>query len=523
MTRFRRSMVGALITGLAHLITSLPAGAVWDHAHGDSANTGFARVDTAPASKPQQTVQVGTLAPGAGPVIGPNGTVYVANMTGKVLAFHPDGTPAWNRILHIPDPYLASPVVGVDGSVYAASVRKEHDRDRSGHLNQVYTRYESTLRKFSGDGGVLWSVRLPAVPRDPPPSPSLAGWPLASAAPSIWRSGTTEVVVMPVVYNFPSSVELRLLAFATQSGTVLGNTVVSRKAAEITGGTELSASGALCFGGYLLGFLVAAGAALPCLIHYNEPLVCNAPCLSDIGWPMPAVAIAPDRRGGSPSVIVSDELSGDTVGYTFNPATGFAEAFRVHDPARRRTSPPTVLPDGHIVLGTRDSDADDHFWRGRLTFASPAAPPLPDIGPLSRIAAAPTRLADGRLAVVEFVGDMIVFPTAILNTGNTGTPVVSRIPLKGESIASAAASCTHLFVASGGAFTTYDARTLGQVAQVPWSTGGIASPVIGPIGHVYGVMHAPDHTDSLLVWPPPPRRLSDGLLGTACDREVVHP
>jgi hypothetical protein len=63
MTRFRRSMVGALITGLAHLITSLPAGAVWDHAHGDSANTGFARVDTAPASKPQQTVQVGTLAP----------------------------------------------------------------------------------------------------------------------------------------------------------------------------------------------------------------------------------------------------------------------------------------------------------------------------------------------------------------------------------------------------------------------------------------------------------------------------
>jgi hypothetical protein len=361
MTRFRRSMVGAQITGLAHLISSLPAGAVWDHAHGDSANTGFARVDTAPASKPQQTVQVGTLAPGAGPVIGPNGTVYVANTAGKVLAFHPDGTPAWNRILHIPDPYLASPVVGADGAVYATSVRKEHDRDRSGHLNQVFTRYESTLRKFTGDGGVLWSVRLPVVPKDPPPSPSLAGWPLATASPSIWRSGSTEVVVMPVLYNYMSSVELRLMAFSTESGAVLGNTVVGRRMAEITAtGPDLTASEALCLAAVLAH--VAAVFAVPCLFHYNEPLVCNA-CLSDIGWPMPAVAIAPDRRGGPPSVIVSDEPNGDTVGYTFNLATGFAESFRVHDPARRRTSPPTVLPDGHVALGTRDSDRDDHVYQ----------------------------------------------------------------------------------------------------------------------------------------------------------------
>jgi hypothetical protein len=95
-------MVGALITGLAHLITSLPAGA-WDHAHGDSANTGFARVDTAPASKPQQTVQVGPLAPGAGPVIGPNGTVYVANMTG-----------------------IASPAIGPMGHVYGVMHAPDH-------------------------------------------------------------------------------------------------------------------------------------------------------------------------------------------------------------------------------------------------------------------------------------------------------------------------------------------------------------------------------------------------------------
>src|SRR5262245_39147015 len=235
MTRFVRSMVAALITVSTHLVTIPVARAAWDHAHGNRANTGFAPVDTAPALKPTQTVPVGTLAPGAGPVIGPSGMLYVANTNGEVLAFHPDGTPAWNRILHIPDPFLTSPVVGADGSVYATSVRKERARDRSGNLNRVYTRYESTLHKYTADGGVLWSVRLPAVPVDPAPSPSLAGLPLASAPPSIWRAGSTEVVVMPVLYNYLSSVELRLLAFSTESGAVLGNTVVGRKVAEITG------------------------------------------------------------------------------------------------------------------------------------------------------------------------------------------------------------------------------------------------------------------------------------------------
>ena len=296
MTRFRRSMVGALITGLAHLITSLPAGAVWDHAHGDSANTGFARVDTAPALKPQQTVQVGTLAPGAGPVVGPNGTVYVANMTGKVLAFHPDGTPAWNRILHIADPYLASPVVGADGAVYAVSVRKEHDRDRTGHLNQVYTRYESTLRKFTGDGGVLWSVRLPAVPKDPPPSPSLAGWPLASTAPSIWRSGTRG-------RRDAGSVQLPELSGASLDGLLdrVGSCPRQHRREPQDGRdhghrTGVERLGSAVLRAPLLGFLVVPPLPSPVSFTTRTARV-QCPCLSDIGWPMPALAIAPDRRG----------------------------------------------------------------------------------------------------------------------------------------------------------------------------------------------------------------------------------
>ena len=94
-----------------------PAVALWDHAHGDSANTGFADVTTVPATKPSTVAgKIGTFAPGAGPVIGPDGTVYIGNQQGRLLAFHPDGSAAWHRTSRRAK--SASPVVDADGSVY---------------------------------------------------------------------------------------------------------------------------------------------------------------------------------------------------------------------------------------------------------------------------------------------------------------------------------------------------------------------------------------------------------------------
>ena len=72
----------------------------WDHPRGNAANTGFADVATVPAAAPLQSVPgVGPLAPGAGPVIGPDGTVYVGNFTGELRAIRPDGSQAWRRTL----------------------------------------------------------------------------------------------------------------------------------------------------------------------------------------------------------------------------------------------------------------------------------------------------------------------------------------------------------------------------------------------------------------------------------------
>jgi hypothetical protein len=125
-------------------------------------------------------------------------------------------------------------------------------------------------------------------------------------------------------------------------------------------------------------------------------------------------------------------------------------------------------------------------------------------------------MRDGKVVVIGVVGKMYVLQA-------NSNLLFGRSTLSGESIASAAASCTHLYVASDQAFTTYDAKRLVQVAQVPWSGGGRSSPIIGPAGHVYGVMHAVDGTDFLFVWPPPTQRPAPKDIAASCTPVVKGP
>jgi hypothetical protein len=73
--------VVALATVGTLVLSGLPTRAsTWDHFHGDAANSGFANVDTLPATRASAAVpNIGTYAPGSGPVIGPDGTVYLGD------------------------------------------------------------------------------------------------------------------------------------------------------------------------------------------------------------------------------------------------------------------------------------------------------------------------------------------------------------------------------------------------------------------------------------------------------------
>jgi hypothetical protein len=92
--RMKPRSAAMIFVAAALLVVAAPASGAWDHPHGDSENSGFANVVTAPAVRPMQLVPVGELSAGAGPVVGPDGTVYVGNLFGQVFAFHANGSPA---------------------------------------------------------------------------------------------------------------------------------------------------------------------------------------------------------------------------------------------------------------------------------------------------------------------------------------------------------------------------------------------------------------------------------------------
>ena len=463
--------------------------AAWPVAHGDSANTGFARVDTAPAISPKQFAQLGPLAPGANPVIGADGTVYIGNLAGQLLAFHPNGLPAWARQLGSNHGAIyASPVIGADGSVYVVSTLQYRDH-RKGSEG---THYKSWLHKFTPSGGWLFATQFP---EQFAASPAYAGNGATTAPPNIWNSNGTEVVMVPAVYKGPYGRDLRLIAFST-SGSVLADQRVTHTSYEVTGGSGLPDWFVVCYAAtwYFPVFCITAAYVNGDCCGFSAGA---ADPLQGAGWALPGAAIWQNPNGGTPWIMVSDGEK-SLVGYTFSLDSGFFEYIRTNDPKREKASPPVVLPDGHTIIGTDD---------GRLTFNGPNLVTVTTPSHLGAITAAPTRLADGRLVVIARSGSMSVL---------SGTQIASQTQLTGASIASAAASCNHVFVASTDEFVTYDARNMTAIARVPWVGGGRAAPVIGPGGYVYAIA-----SNSLFVFPPRKTSRIDSALGrNSCDRSV---
>jgi hypothetical protein len=126
---------------------------------------------------------------------------------------------------------------------------------------------------------------------------------------------------------------------------------------------------------------------------------------------------------------------------------------------------------------------------GRIAFAGPNGNKIAPVALVTTTQAAPTRMADGRVAVVDGFGNVVILKDGKPFNGMGGA---------GRSIASAAASRTHLFVSGEDGFVTYDANSLAEVGRIDLVGGGLNPPAIGPKGHVYAIA-----SNILFVFPPP--------------------
>lgn len=433
----------------------------WSHAHGDAANRGFADVVTAPGSLPARKVMgIGSYAAGAGPVIAADGTVYLGNTQGQLRAFTPTGDQKWMR--DTPGrKIVASPVVGADGSIYVVgtSVARDH-RD-----GVTYWRFFANLYKFHPGGAMLWVRPFPERSR---------GAGATSASPNIWRWGGTEVIIVPVLYQM-GGYQLTLVAFSTDGAPLFEQ--------KVTGWADtITASGA-GWGDFGLNAIFG----LKETVLAPEPNQLPYEALP----PMPSVGIFAGTGGGPPVIVVADNYQ-NLVGYNFSPIQGFQEIFRKHLTRDSiRMSSPALLRDGHSVIhGNWLKQAWTLF--GGPNSVNWTEVPVPLTGS-RRTETTPTITADGRIVMVDRDRRITVIGTS------PNRSVLNRVQLGAESIAPAAASCSHVFVSTASAFVTLDAKATGVVVQFDWLGGGLSPPAISPNGSVYALAG-----NSLHIFPPPP-------------------
>lgn len=467
-----RALLGSIVLAemIAFCLFSPAAHAqAWQRPHADGANNGFLNVTTAPAKTAPITVPgLGKFAVGAGPVVAPDGTVYLGTREGKLIALHPDGSPFWSRDITRGQSIVASPVISSDGSIYVVGVRQYRD-NRAG-ANPPGERAESMLHHFTSSGGWLEQTPFPMHDRGP----------AALAAPNIWRSGNTEIIIVPTRYQFMygGGHSVELIAFSTDSSYV-ARQVVTSYVPEVHGGAGVS---------NLRLALCLTPAFLTCIL---PPGFNPGEVRSNFVLPPPSVDIFTAAGGAIPFVIVSDHIK-DLVGYSFS-GTEFTERFRVHSDDRFMRSAPMTLPDGRTLIGIQSVERDPNGGEsvgpdGGIVFAGPNADNSAPITGLRPVFATPTRMADGRVFIVGGYGHLAVLQ---------GNQVVAKIDVPSGSLVSAAASRTHVFVSTADAFLTYDTNSLAEVARFDWAGGGRNPPAIGPKGHVYAIA-----SDMLFIFPP---------------------
>jgi len=414
-------------------------------------NTGFVDVPTAPAGARSMSVPgLGTFAPPAGPTIGPDGTVFLGTREGKLIALHANGKPYWNQQLSAEEMITSPPAVGADGSAYVVGsfFARDH-RTASGQFGRA------RLYKFTSGGG--------SAPNAVTDFPQHDDGPTILGAPSIWRFGDDEAVIVPAVYPNRSIFFLRLLAFSTAGG-IMAEWEWQRSLGDV----ELADTMLFPFPGF-------------------HPATIPPPAVPS--WSGVTVAASPE--GSSPWVLLVDRFDSTLIGFSFcvgaacSPAPGFTERFRTSYAPRKLLSSAVILPDNHTAIGSDDG----------LVFSGPNANPLSSAADLGEIYATPIVAADGRTVLVNGGGGVI---------GLRDGAVIARTSVAGQTIAGAAASRTHVFVATTEALYTLNATAEAIEFTFPWDGGGLWSPAVGPKGHVYAMA-----SNILFIFPPPKVHIQD--------------
>lgn len=176
-------------------ISGAPGAEGWSQFHADGRNQGSRFVPTPFALEPAWRFEVGPVLYGS-PVIGADGTIYVGNLSGDVIAVNPDGTERCRATS--PFRVLSSPAVADDGTVYAVGTAFFSDTSLS------FDKFRSTLIVLEPDCTARKLTPLPD------------GY--TSGSPKVWFSGR-ETYVFLFAHTRPRTLPSRTSALFVFDGS----------------------------------------------------------------------------------------------------------------------------------------------------------------------------------------------------------------------------------------------------------------------------------------------------------------
>src|SRR5262245_51893311 len=124
----------------------------WSQVHADGASQGSLFVKTLNSLTPLWSVDVGHVV-FSSPVIGPDGTIYVGNLEGQLIAVNPDGTIKFRFEGGVP--ILGAPAVADNGNIYFLNTQPFPDATFPDN------KLRSVIGRLSPTGGQLQLRTIP--------------------------------------------------------------------------------------------------------------------------------------------------------------------------------------------------------------------------------------------------------------------------------------------------------------------------------------------------------------------------